>query len=217
MNAPVWLVVVLYKPREQVLRQWQKIKKVYPTVFIDNTVNNIGYAAGANEGGRKAFAQGVQWVLLLNQDVVLNAATLDELTKKIRGVAPSVIGPFAGTLDTKRWTTIYPGKVVDYLSGSCLLIHKHVFEKLNGFYEPYFMYYEDVDFCIRAKRKGFPIRYVSISGIMHKDKKNTGVLLEQQRYYLARNHLLFVWRLAPWHVKLYELLRLPKTLYEYWH
>ncbi len=80
-------------------------------------------------------------------------------------------------------------------------------------YESYFMYYEDVDFCVRARRAGYPLYSVKIPGIMHEEKgwKNNN----NQEYYLARNHLLFVERLAPMWLKTHEILRLPKTYYEH--
>lgn len=217
MSETVYLVVVLYHPNSAQKIQWTKVGRDFPTIFVDNSEDNIGYAAGANTGSRKAYDQGAQWVLLLNQDVVLTTPALKELMNKAKGSAPSIIGSFAGELDRKRWTTIYPGKTVDYISGSCMLFHKEIFEMLNGFYEPYFMYYEDVDFCVRAKQQEFAIRQVSAPGIVHSDRKNFGKSLKQQNYFLARNHFLFVLRLAPWWVKVYELIRFPKTLYEYWH
>lgn len=202
-------VVVLYHPTQSQQDQWKYLATKFPIIFIDNSVNNLGYAAAANKGIKQAIDKGAVWVLLLNQDILMNKTAISQLFVMAQKSAPMVIGPFAGGLDPKRWTTIYPSKQIEYLSGSCLLIHRDVFQKIGGFYEPYFMYYEDVDFCIRARRKGYQLKHVTSTGIAHTDAANT--------YYLMRNHLLFVLRLAPWRVKLHELLRLPKTLYEYWY
>lgn len=203
------IVVVLYKPSQKQKQRWKGISLQWPTVFFDNSKNNIGYAAGANKGIRQAIDKGADWVLLLNQDVEIDESAISQLFAMAQKCAPSVIGPFAGALDPNRWTAIYPSKYMEYLSGSCLLIHREVFQRVGGFYEPYFMYYEDADFCIRAHRAGYELKHFVVAGISHTDGHNS--------YYLMRNHLLFVLRLAPWRVKIYELFRLPKTIYAYWH
>lgn len=43
----------------------------------------------------------------------------------------------------------------DYVSGCCMLIKNDVFMKVGLFDEMFFLYYEDVDFCLRAKKAGF--------------------------------------------------------------
>jgi hypothetical protein len=59
------------------------------------------------------------------------------------------------TLSTKK-----PLSDPDWADGSCLVFNKEVFEKVNGLFEKFFMYYEDVDFCLRAKKSGFRINHV---------------------------------------------------------
>ena len=48
----------------------------------------------------------------------------------------------------------------EWADGSCLVFTKDVFNSINGFYEKLFMYFEDVDFCYRAKSKGFTLKHV---------------------------------------------------------
>ncbi len=48
---------------------------------------------------------------------------------------------------------------VDWVTGACLLIDRRCFEELNGFDESYFLYYEDVDLCLRAAKKGWRVEY----------------------------------------------------------
>jgi hypothetical protein len=133
---------------------------------------------------------------------------------------PAVVGPYAGYLDPKRWTTILPkyadkSKAPDYLSGSLLAIHKEVDKYVQGFYKDFFLYYEDVDYCIQAKKFGFPLVSVELPALVHQDGKSIEKGSYAHSYYLARNHLLFVERQAPLAIKLRELIRLPKTIWEY--
>ena len=102
-----------------------------------------------------------------------------------------------------------------YISGSFMAIHRKVIAEIGYFYAPYFMYYEDVDLCVRAARCGFPLKKLNGAGIEHTERPVWSKGSRQHGYYLARNHVWFVWRLAPLRVKLYECIRLPKTLLEF--
>ncbi|VTR98661.1 glycosyltransferase family 2 protein [Tuwongella immobilis] len=48
---------------------------------------------------------------------------------------------------------------VAWLTGCCLLIRRTCLEQLGGFDESYFLYYEDVDFCQRARQLGWSVVY----------------------------------------------------------
>lgn len=184
--------------------------------FLQKNKVNIGYGPSVDEGIKILFEKNVNWFVILNQDLQISKEAVIELIDTLRKKPPSIVGPFGGSIDKKRWTTILPSDgSVDYISGSCMAIHKDVIEKIGYFYEPYFMYYEDVDFCIRAKRAGFPIIHLPIKGIIHDEKQSVKNGTPDREYYLARNHLLFVERLAPILVKAHELLRLQKTYYEH--
>ena len=86
----------------------------------------------------------------------------------------------------------------EFATGCCMLIKKEVFEKIGSFDDKYFLYYEDADFTVKAKKKGFRIYYVPKSIIWHKNAESAGgsgsVL---QDYYITRNRLLFGFRYAP--------------------
>lgn len=56
---------------------------------------------------------------------------------------------------------------VDWISGASMLIRSKVFETIGGLDENYFLYYEETDFCRRARDAGFPTWYVPESRIMH--------------------------------------------------
>jgi GT2 family glycosyltransferase len=88
-------------------------------------------------------------------------------------------------------------------TGCCMLIKKEVFEKIGGFDDKYFLYYEDADLSIRAKKKGFKIIYVPSSVIWHKNAGSTGGSGSTlQDYYITRNRLIFGFRYAPIRSKL---------------
>ena len=80
---------------------------------------------------------------------------------------------------------------MEIFSGACVLIKKEVFEKIGFFDEKYFLYYEDSDFAIRAKKSGFKIYYNGTVSISHKISKSTGIGSEVTDYYHTRNRLIF--------------------------
>jgi N-acetylglucosaminyl-diphospho-decaprenol L-rhamnosyltransferase len=53
-----------------------------------------------------------------------------------------------------RETDPAPDGTTDWVSGSCLIVRRSLFEELGGFDERYFMFAEDMDLCWRAKRAG---------------------------------------------------------------
>lgn len=178
--------------------------------------HNSGYAKGVNIGIREALKKNTEWVVIVNQDINMTTHAIEKLAKNLRNLPPGIYGPFAGKLDSNRWTTILPSNASEYISGACMAIHRDVIDKIGYFYEPYFMYYEDPDYCVRAKKAGFPLAHILLDGIKHTDTQSLGKGSFLHEYYLARNHFLFVERMAPLRVKMYEYLRLPKTIFEYW-
>ena len=56
---------------------------------------------------------------------------------------------------------------VDWLSGACLMTRRDLFDRLGGFDESFFLYWEDADFCWRAASAGFRRTYVPTSPVRH--------------------------------------------------
>jgi hypothetical protein len=64
----------------------------------------------------------------------------------------------------------------DWLSGASLLIRKSVFDAIGLLDDHYFMYYEETDFCRRARRTGFTCRYLPQSRVVHLVGQASGVV-----------------------------------------
>lgn len=183
---------------------------------------NLGFAKGVNLGMREAMKTNASWIGVVNDDLIILKSALSQIEAIAATCDKGLFGPIAGWFDAGRWSTILPTpdailpeRPHDYISGSALFIHRSVIDTIGLLYEPYFLYYEDADFSARAKKKGFPIMYTPVKGISHEETVGLGKNSYQHQYYLARNHLLFVERNAPWNVKLHELMRIPKTIHEH--
>ena len=79
---------------------------------------------------------------------------------------------------------------VDYITGASLLIKREVIEKIGLLREQYFLYYEDVDWCIRARRWGYQCVIVPKSKVWHKVSASSKEGSAPYIYYHTRNRLM---------------------------
>jgi GT2 family glycosyltransferase len=63
---------------------------------------------------------------------------------------------------------------VDEVSGACLMVRRSIWDGLRGLDEAYFFYYEDVDFCVRARRMGWQVMYAPAAVVVHHGGASTG-------------------------------------------
>ena len=144
-------------------------------VQVTRLDENKGFAAGANEALKNAISNDFNNLMLLSQDVILDSSSAVQMIAEIVSsngiVFPTMynrntnqifskggsVNKISGSI--KLSTSITP-KNSEWADGSCLVFTKEVFNSVNGFYEKFFMYFEDVDFCYRAKSKGFALKHV---------------------------------------------------------
>jgi GT2 family glycosyltransferase len=65
-------------------------------------------------------------------------------------------------------------QAVDWLAGASMLIRREVFDAIGLFDEGFFLYYEETDFCLRARRAGFSTWYLPQSRVAHIGSESTG-------------------------------------------
>jgi len=87
-------------------------------------------------------------------------------------------------------------------SGCCMLIKPFVFKRIGFLDKKYFLYWEDADFCIRAKSAGIEVFYTPKAYLWHKNAGGSSVGSALHDYYMTRNRLLFGFRYAPFRTKL---------------
>ena len=87
---------------------------------------------------------------------------------------------------------------VDWVAGASLLIRLEVFRAVGLLDPGYFMYYEEVDFCLKASRAGWPCWYVPSSRVVHLVGQSSGVTSSSRarrrlpRYWFAARKRFFV-------------------------
>src|SRR3989344_2003161 len=88
-------------------------------------------------------------------------------------------------------------KQITFATGACIFIKREVFEKIGYFDEKYFLYLEDMDFCVRAKNAGFKIIFEPSAVLWHKNALSSGGSGSTlQDYFITRNRLLFAFKFA---------------------
>lgn len=187
-----------------------KIKKAFPKVIGIESSKNLGFAGGNNLGIKRAIKDGCDYILLINNDAeILDKNFIDELLKGNQGItAPvvsfkrndSLIYDYGGRIDKLFGrNTHYESPFIiensyptaDYYSGVCLMIDAKVFKKIGLLDDSFFLYYEDVDFCLRARKAGFKLKLSPNAMILHKLSSSTNKLGSRKIRILADSHFNF--------------------------
>lgn len=186
---------------------------------------NKGFAEGNNVGIREALKRNADYILLLNNDTVVEADFLTSLVNiaeadsSISMATPKIM--FYRDRDTiwfaggsflpfiEKPSHLYYGRKdvgqvkdvteTEWISGCCMLIKREVFEKIGLLDADYFNNYEDVDFCVRARRAGYKIVVVPQARIYHKFAASMGGKFSPfYTYFRTRNNLLFFKKTGRW-------------------
>lgn len=223
-------IILTYFPDQEKIRSLVDALRPHTVLLVDNTPKktisidhviylpnreNKGYTGGVNRGLRYAYTHNHAWMVVLNDDVQMTKHVVNSFIQSLSECSPGLAGPYPRSLDPKRWTAKTDPEPMRFLSGSFLAIHRDVIRSIGYLHDPYFIFYEEVEYCVRAKNKGFPLHTIPLPNVRHKESSTFQDKPFLHQYYLARNHLLFIERNAPLSVKAYEMLRFPKTILEH--
>ncbi|MBI5652663.1 MAG: glycosyltransferase family 2 protein [Chloroflexi bacterium] len=191
------------------------VQKFLPRVQLIRNPANLGFAGGNNVGIRAATGDAI---ILLNQDTVVHpgwlralAETFDDSTIGIvgckslypdaRGIqhAGGIVQP--GTAQTRHsgWGEQDAGQYdtltePDYVTGAAFAIRRAVIERLGGLDENFYpVFYEEVDYCYRARRAGFRVVYQP-RAVLHHSETTTFPASYHRAAAYQRNRIRFVLR-----------------------
>ncbi len=195
---------------------YDKLKSGYPELDIIKSAENLGYAGGNNLGIKKALENKADYVCIINNDVVVEPSFLETVISKMEndnniGIAGSKVCEYydrvkiqstGSRIDLLRGNVyqINPGTLkdsveedmdVDYISGSCLVARKDIFEKIGLLPEVYFLFFEETEWCLRAWRAGYKVRCICDSVIYHKGSSTIDKISGIKEYYMLRNNIIF--------------------------
>lgn len=95
-------------------------------------------------------------------------------------------------------------KKLDYILGAATMISKACLETVGNMEERYFLYYEEIDWAVRAKQKGFSLAYAEGSIVYHKEGASIGTSYDTRKrsqlstYYLTSSKVRFAMKMYPY-------------------
>ncbi len=177
---------------------------------------NLGYAGACNLGIGRALAQGADLMLLLNNDARLAPTCIEELVQAALALPdaaafcpkvyfaerPWVIQSTGGRVSLWRGTACQVGRGEedrgqwdrleprDYADGACMLLTRRAVEEVGLLDEEYFAYWEETDWCFRARERGFRCYYVPTAQAWHRGASSFS--LSRYRFYYRRGAFMFL-------------------------
>ena len=80
---------------------------------------------------------------------------------------------------------------VDQVMGAFFFVRRSLFERLAGFDERFFVYYEDLDCALRAKAIGYNSVYMANARVYHKGQGTTSKIVDRRLFYVNRSRALY--------------------------
>jgi len=202
---------------------------------------NYGFAKGFNTGIQYALENSKpEYIMIMNNDIVVAPAFLDELIKVAEGDNKiGIVGPkiyyydFQGSKDViwsaggkiRKWSakiTQQMGendndlpkyqviKSVDWINGAVLMVRSYLAERV-GLLDPFYFFASvDVDFCLKIRRLGFKIFYVPTAKAWH--KVGASARKAHVTYADPASYYYLIRQNFPLYVYVYHLLMLPALL-----
>ncbi len=180
-----------------------KYKKTNSNLIFIKSLKNRGFSAGNNIGIKYAFfCKDFKYIWVLNNDTVVDENSLKFLKEKMNNVDKKIgllgnkllyyntntiqaiggkynkfiaqaVGVGAFEEDKGQYDRKDIRKIVDYPVGASMFFKKEFLEEVGLFNETYFLYFEEMDYIIRAKNMGWDFDICFKAKVWHKEGKST--------------------------------------------
>lgn len=212
----------------------EAIRYQFPQVQIIQLTENKGYAGNNNVGINAALQAGAEWIFVLNEDTILDSNTITNLVKfGASNSQAGILGPLvyhfdepdiiqsAGGKITKGWQATHLGQnekdqgqysepvQVDWISGCAIMVRSNVIEQIGGIDERYFYYWEETEWCLRARNSGWHVWMIPDAKVWHKGVQRNYQPSPNITYYAVRNRLL---TLSKHHASISDRIRVNFSL-----
>jgi GT2 family glycosyltransferase len=209
-NADAHVLVVDNGSYDGVL---ERVTSAWPHVDVLQTGANLGFAGGMNRGIRWALDAGADVITILNNDTVVDSGVTAELARRAttdRALSPEIryledpeaIWFGAGAVDPDD---LLPHHVTPpslepvrglrssgVLTGCCISAHSHVWRRVGGFDERFFLNFEDSEWSLRARSLGYGLFVDTDVHILHSVSASFRSSAPRAgAYFYVRNGLLF--------------------------
>lgn len=171
-----------------------RIQKAFPSVKISLNDSNLGFGGGLNPLMKTLLDGGCDWIWLLNNDTRVEPGTLEALLAKARAhpdagaiggrivdmEIPDTIQTWGGGRigwwrgHSRHFTAPVSDRRLDYLTGAAVLLRTEALRRIGLFDPRFFLYWEDVDLCLRLRGAGWRLTVAPDAVIRHRLSGSTG-------------------------------------------
>jgi GT2 family glycosyltransferase len=186
---------------------------------------NVGVAKANNQGIQAALGSGCDYVLLLNNDVEFGSGLLEEMLAGMEAHQADMVTPLIYYYEPKdriwcaggKFSLLYGNRgdhygldqidrgqfsedvKVDYTPTCCVLIRSGLFDRVGFMDEHYFVYGDDSDWMLRARKHGASLWYLAGPKLWHKVSSLTGgKVSEFSTRYGRRSNAYYHFKHLPW-------------------
>mgnify|MGYP003383574886 FL=1 len=190
---------------------------MFPQVSVVSLAQNLGYGGNNNVGIDLARKRGADWVFVLNEDTILAPDCITRMVEvgesdgRIGMVGPMVyhhsepdVIQSAGGKLGPAWEALHYGENerdrgqfdrphdVDWLSGCSIMVRKACVDQVGTLDTRFFYYYDETEWCLRAKENGWRIMQAPAAKLWHKGVQREYRPSPNVTYYNTRNHFLML-------------------------
>lgn len=218
-SEPVDRVLILDNSCDD--REWRLLQHLcqnYANVELSRAPRNMGFGGGHNQLASNASSNMILW--LLNPDTIVAAGTTRALLSALETAeGEAIVSPVllsgkgcereiwynGGAIDTalgvvkhldygKTWSgasvALRPFET-EFVTGAAMMLRAGTFARLGGFDAKLFLYWEDVDMCLKARRQGVRLLVVPDACVEHLEGQSSGgPKSETYFYWSSRNRVV---------------------------
>lgn len=200
---------------------YEKLQELYSDrITIIRTENNLGYAGGNNVGIRYSIKENADYICILNNDTVvtenfyLECVGLLNESDDIAFVSPvieeydiDVVQSTGGDIIIQKGLVTLKNNNVkreslsgiiqcDYVGGACMLFKASLINIIGEIPENYFLFFEETEWCYKAKKCGLNNYCVTSTMVKHKGSASIDSIGGLHSYLMERNRIVFIKRNA---------------------
>ena len=199
----------------------QAIRDEFPAVKLVAQSENHGFAGGVNPGTKEATQPLVLLLnsdTQTSRASIREAALYMARCPKVGILGPQILSP-QGKPQSSAWRdpslawmalsavglskfkalnferyhekTFTEATAVDCVSGCAMMLRRELLDELGGFDEDYFMYFEETDFCVRARRRGKQVHHAPVGEFLHEEGGTSKMVRLRTFLEIRRSQILF--------------------------
>lgn len=219
-------VIIVNNDREEEMAILSLGKKLGLRVYT--LAENSGFGSAANFGAAQANGKIVAFI---NPDTVWQRPMLGDIARLFQKSREELIlglylldnfgrpeafsrgsAPRFSTLLFQNFSHFSSQKVAeppfDWVSGAALFLPKVLFQRIGGFDEDFFLYFEDVDLCLRAQNQGARILSVDQFTLLHYGGKSFSSSKEQKKHFYKSQRRYYAKHRSSWELYLLHILQM---------